>query len=652
MKNSVIMLSVSSALSGLATAVVPSVAPASFPLQDIEEGSASFGRIKADFAATLMSEGILAVNNIPFYPELREAVFSSATKCMQSKTNEENAHVVYFEDGTQRTTLASSFDFATGSVPFHAGGSVECKQFETVSTKFRKIVDSVSLAFATRLSAIVGTKETLIEPLLKSAGGVYYATVLDVVQHGQHLDHFHSYRGPATAAEEKPTIGFHTDQGLFIAISPPLMVNSKGDAAPASSEGSFLIKKSTGESVQLSFDPQSLVFIIGDGVEQYVNNKEGATRIRSVPHALVMPASEPGVYRNWFGRMFLPPNDALNEDSGLNYGEVKELLADTHNRDDVIKSIGCSASSHLMHRSLNGEECDEATSIYCWHRCMPFTATANPDTCATKGKGFNCTSDFNDHIYQASIGHGQFNPRCTDSTTLFQFSDFASDIPAVSKDSCASFTVDAIATEGDYTHRLDLNEGASLLWKVVGKEVAIEVVRTGARLGYIGFGISNPDSAGPVMLGGVAVLGIAKYDDKNADGQSLSVAEYLISNSSTAFSAWNTPLSKTIHHEGLTLLGCGGSMKFQGSGVGGKSFNLNGVNNLMYAMDTAHGDGVMKTFQGVDWLMYHTERKKFDLDFTDDQFIIDSDDKSGVDIRAPSLLAMIVSATVAVLALF
>ena len=60
--------------------------------------------------------------------------------------------------------------------------------------------------------------------------------------------------------------------------------------------------------------------MLGDGVEQYFNPKYDGPPLRATPHAMTMPEHEQGQARAWYGRMFLPPDEALNERQGVSFG--------------------------------------------------------------------------------------------------------------------------------------------------------------------------------------------------------------------------------------------------------------------------------------------------------------------------------------------
>ena len=55
---------------------------------------------------------------------------------------------------------------------------------------------------------------------------------------------------------------------------------------------------------------------------------------------MTMPKSGGGSARLWYGRMFLPPNDAISERHGISFGEVKKKMVRTK------KTLFVSAGEH------------------------------------------------------------------------------------------------------------------------------------------------------------------------------------------------------------------------------------------------------------------------------------------------------------------
>jgi hypothetical protein len=164
-----------------------------------------------------------------------------------------------------------------------------------------------------------------------------YSSFEDIVRGASHLEHFHSYsKTPATVATDSKNSGkiasspsqmsidMHADQGLFIAFVPALLVEDSDTGSSiveGASAGEFLIQHKDGSVARVDFGSgDEIVFMLGDGVEQYFNPKYHGPSLRAAPHAMIMPEHEPRQARVWYGRMFLPPDEALNEQQGVSFG--------------------------------------------------------------------------------------------------------------------------------------------------------------------------------------------------------------------------------------------------------------------------------------------------------------------------------------------
>jgi hypothetical protein len=147
-------------------------------------------------------------------------------------------------------------------------------------------------------------------PLLSTAAGHPFDSFADVVEAGEHLEHIHAYvRGPSPPATETAlTLELHTDQGLFIAFTPALLLGSHAADHHHHQPADFLIQLADGSVARAAFDDDALVFMMGEGAETLV----GATRYaklaersftpRATPHALRVPAQAITTSRLWYGR--------------------------------------------------------------------------------------------------------------------------------------------------------------------------------------------------------------------------------------------------------------------------------------------------------------------------------------------------------------
>ena len=262
-------------------------------------------------------------------------------------------------------------------------------------------------------------------PLLSVSDDFGFATIADVVQNGEHLEHFRSYQKVAQpssltsssaslSSAMNETIELHVDQGLFLVFTPGRMYSTRKTDSPTISSG-FFIKDQQDAIVEVSFEEEDdLVFMIGDGFDQYVNDRLTKT-LRPVPHSLIMSPQEEGEMetRAWYGRMVLPPFDAVHPSHGLTFGELREqMIRSTNNKTEETFHLGC--SGEMMARDLGSVKC-EGDSIYCWHRCMaPAEYDITAEECLSQDLQLLCV----DANFQISDGnsHGDYFLGCADPT--------------------------------------------------------------------------------------------------------------------------------------------------------------------------------------------------------------------------------------------
>lgn len=420
--------------------------PDSVSFEYLQGGPLANDESNSVFEDALTEVGVVTISDIPGYSALRRRVLSEANRCIQASPKSMR---ILFEDGTVRTSLAGVSD-ALGTHKIIVDEAAEstgqetvaaCEAFQASSGEFRDLVTRVSSAFGARLGELV-SKRGGFSPLLRAVGNAeVYDQVSDIFRHGKHLEHFHSYHAPARSPDVHPTtIDFHRDQGLCIAFSAALLVQQGGtgahsdDALPADrSAGEFQIELRSGERVAAEFPSDHLVFMLGDGVDQYVNRDgyagEGLA-LRAVPHAMTMPDHASSEYRSWYGRMFLPPEDAVDETHGLTYGSIRRIMnSDLVSEEDGGAawefSLGCSSGQRA--RLLMDDPGCADNQYYCWHRCMSYTDGAEPDDCAAQGMEVRCTDP--DGNLREGDEHGtdmSWAPRCWDAPDTTEM-DEASD---------------------------------------------------------------------------------------------------------------------------------------------------------------------------------------------------------------------------------
>ena len=408
------------------------------------------------FESALSSVGMVAVTDIPGFSEATSPALAAAYNCMvDSGLGEQQL----LSDGTHRLS------FATKSPSKFVVESEEpaCSQFRDRIDPFRELVDKVSTAFVARLDSVF---ETTGKPLLRTAGDAArtFNDVQSVISNGEQLEHIHSYQRstPHTPSGER-TIDLHTDQGLFIAFTPALLLSAEG--LSTQDRDSFRVRLSDGTDASVEFPPNSLIFMAGDAMDGIVNpGLAGNAPIRATPHAVSI--SSPNA-RLWYGRMFLPPADALSERHGVTFSRLRELAAEqtalrlqsrrllggSVGDAEIDVDVGCSSQTYARRQA---PAACTSNQMYCWMRCMELTPQINAAACAEKGLQLQCTSQFK-QVWREKDSHGDYNPTCSDYT------DFVTPAPTLApapKGSCAPF---------NQSYAADLADGYKLAQLFPGK---------------------------------------------------------------------------------------------------------------------------------------------------------------------------------------
>ena len=313
--------------------------PKAFELSALLDREA-FAAVRERFEEELTSVGMITITDIPDLDDLRIDALEGAHDCL---AHSDAAQTTIMDDGTARRTLgASTLDGVARPPATHGEGararardSTACRApFGRTSRLHRGVRgaprgSSRARRRSGRVALLLRAQRQQQEPADGGSAPEAYATLADVVAHGEHLEHFHSYHKPdgaRRADDDTLAIDFHTDQGLFIAFTPArtLAANDSADAAQ------FLVELPDGVARETRFDGRAqLVMLLGDGIVELVNPRSHSSRpLRAAPHALRMPqgGQRAGDARLWYGRMVLPPPDALDETRGnVTFGEVRDL---------------------------------------------------------------------------------------------------------------------------------------------------------------------------------------------------------------------------------------------------------------------------------------------------------------------------------------
>jgi hypothetical protein len=328
---------------------------------------------REEFLSAMQEVGIVSITNVPSLR--KKAVLNSLSACFEE--NRDVGSEFIFDDASIRTTLATHSK-ASIAEPLLLPSTPECKKLEVESLQFRKTVNEVIVAFTAYLSTSLGIHD---EPLLFDHSEKSFSFI-DVVNKGEHLEHFHSYTQEKEPKEDG-TLEWHIDQGVMLAFTPGM---EKGN--PTSD---FYIEKQDGSTELVQFEEtDDLVFFFGDGVNQFLNpylEAIGMKGLRILPHALKLRRVK---NRLWYGRMVLAPSSAIHPFQGTSYGVIRDTMINDS------RQIGLGCTSSVASRVLADTNCTAGTS-YCWHRCMSLTEYGvSEKMCNAKGSKIACVNDKGD----------------------------------------------------------------------------------------------------------------------------------------------------------------------------------------------------------------------------------------------------------------
>ena len=511
----------------------------------------------------LKTVGLVSLSNVfDSLPDVDSCISSTST----STTAE-----IELEDGTRRRTLATE----KNSVLSHCDDS------------FRWVISQVVAEVSAKISSN-GEGMTLAVPI-SSGDGKTYNSFTSLVEHGTELEHFHSYDTSTKRSDEEMSLEWHVDQGMMLFFIPGTYAGSNEPSK------NFYVRLPDGCEEELILDGNDqLVLLVGDGMVNV-----GLGHFRPVPHALKLPVGTER--RVWYGRMVLPPTDAVSP-WGKTYGQIRE-----DQREDYESGIGCSISSDspsAPYRILNeATECQE-NELYCWHRCMNVTEfQVSENICADRGLDLACINPRR-QLYVA--GHGDFFPDCIDLATAENHTSYPQLSAFPQDESCAatySDKVRAIQDDGsmyDFSKVMDEDEEGrvTFFWSVTAdNKIKGNLVYHGL-FGWIGFGFRNmePDAPKNGMHGAPVIMGLPGGNYSAVTGLDLTMdataEEYFIhpDGGKAAFRHWNEPLSladdgSSTKTHSLEVTECYVSLMFETDGILESKFNVSGTDELMWAVN-------------------------------------------------------------------
>lgn len=324
--------------------------------------------------------GALEIIGIPDFTTSRHSSLSTLSDCLHS---DEKASKMLMTDGSSRLTIdAFDNEGVLGKIESSCGDSVY---------ELRNAVDLATKQLFSAFDDMPFSKSYVMEP---------YKSFSDILRFGDHLEHFHSYFGTAAGGQSSidlATIDFHVDAGLMIAMTSGLHTGK----SPAPDSGLY-IELQDGEIVRVFPSDDSLIILVGEGGSQWFKNNLNKP-FRAVPHALYANLPDNTSTRSWYGKMILPPSNAIIPTANMTYKDYRTLQhqivhEQTYSNSNVIPA-GCSsdfysenhrnASSYGTTTTVSLRKLQAANTcmvtgsvpgIMCWMKCVTVAALSCSNT--------------------------------------------------------------------------------------------------------------------------------------------------------------------------------------------------------------------------------------------------------------------------------
>lgn len=252
-------------------------------LADLDQDQDKLRHVLSEF-------GMVAVTNVPDLGQLRKAVFSSLLDCSQANS-EAFEFTSALDPLTQRKAIASE-TLRHVPRPLSANVAKQCPSLASSAPSFRNVISEVSNAF----TAALDRQFVLHAARFKRTP---YTSFAAIQAEGSQLEHFVTYTSsPTSSPSSRPPLELHVDEGLFIAFVPPMLSNDdRGHSG-------LVVRLPSGQLAIAKYScSDCVVFMLGAGFSRWLGSN-----LPGVIHALRMPTR---ATRAWYGRMFLPPADAV-----------------------------------------------------------------------------------------------------------------------------------------------------------------------------------------------------------------------------------------------------------------------------------------------------------------------------------------------------
>ena len=370
-------------------------------------------------AQDMITLGAVQITDIPNYKKVREDGLEHLAECL---SNGEGITEVIMNDNTKRMSTAARAMHGTPTPMNSPCGDA--------ASGLRSAVDVASRQLLLSLDAVVAMRGNDNDNVLLSNK---YNTFESIHSNGDHLEHLHAFVKPndvvdsprslfvGDTEDEELTMPMHTDSGLMIAMTSGLYKDAKGKILSSNEiENGLYMTLNTGSVVKVVTKDDSLIIMMGQGAASWLEPKLGQ-QIRAVPHALLVDIGGVSTSRAWFGKMYLPPTDAISERWGgstfatftASTEKASEVAIVNGERYMTSLPAACGSSmritksdtssnkaSHdwisLSGYMLSNTLCADGDGVMCWTNC--YTGSDLP-SCGTQAECVDPATGANHHIY-------------------------------------------------------------------------------------------------------------------------------------------------------------------------------------------------------------------------------------------------------------
>eukprot|EP01039_Chlorochromonas_danica_P006900 gene6897-7624_t len=326
------------------------------------EVSAANAAIKA-----LTEVGGLQVTDIPRFALARKRALEDLAECYEQ---ENAATELQMPDGSRRVSCGAVSHRGVAQPMSHVCGEAANKLRAAVDATTRQLFLAFDLVANQKNNKDTASNLHVMEPS--------YETYSELMSEGEHIEHLHTYFSGTTESIAQSTslatMNFHKDTGLMIA-----MTTGYYSPLPASDKSGLYIELVDGSHAKVEVEDDALIILMGEGAVKWLK-PVSSKPFRAPLHALLADLPPNGkTSRSWYGKMYLPPADAIIPQEGMTFTQYHQLESrhsallstSTHQSERKLYELlptACGGDSH-KYIPVVSDVCD-SDEIWCWAQCM------------------------------------------------------------------------------------------------------------------------------------------------------------------------------------------------------------------------------------------------------------------------------------------